>query len=51
MNGSVKGYDEYASDGQFSPEVAQQALLVVTPEHGITMGTGIIVQDRDKEGW
>lgn len=51
MNGSGKGYDEYASDGQFSPELAQQALLVVTPEHGITIGTGIILQDRDREGW
>lgn len=51
MNGSLKGYDEYASDGQFSPEPAQQALAVVTPEHGITITAPILVQDRDKEGW
>lgn len=51
MNGSIKGYDEYAKDRKFAPEIAQQALMVVTPEHGITVTAPIFVGDRDKEGW
>lgn len=51
MNGSLKGYDEYASDGQFAPEPSQQALMVVTPEHGITVQAPVICGDRDAEGW
>lgn len=51
MNGSIKGYDEYAKDGKFAPEIAQQALLVVTPEHGITVTAPVFVADRDAEGW
>ncbi len=35
VNGSLKGYDEYAKDGGFQTERAQQALFVVTPERGI----------------
>jgi hypothetical protein len=51
MNGSLKGYDEYASDGQFAPEPAQQALMVVTPEHGITVTAPVICTKRSEEGW
>lgn len=51
MNGSLKGYDEYASDGQFSPEPAQQALLVVTPEFGVTVTAPVFVEKRSVEGW
>lgn len=51
MNGSLKGYDEYASDGQFSPEPAQQAFMIVTPEHGITVQAPIFVSKRSEEGW
>ena len=51
MNGSLKGYDEFASDGQFAPEPAQQALMVVTPEHGITIEAPVFVVDREAEGW
>lgn len=51
MNGSIKGYDEYAKDGKFAPEIAQQALMVVTPEHGITVTAPIFVADRDAEQW
>lgn len=51
MNGSLKGYDEYASDGQFSPEPAQQALMVVTPEHGITVTAPVLVAKASAEGW
>jgi predicted phosphodiesterase len=35
VNGSLKGYDEYAKDGGFGFERPQQALFFVTPEHGI----------------
>lgn len=51
MNGSLKGYDEYASGWQFQPEKAQQALVVVTPEHGISMVAPVFCQNRDREGW
>lgn len=51
MNGSVKGYDEYARAGHFLPEEPQQALMVVTPEYGITNQTPVFVAKRDSEGW
>jgi hypothetical protein len=50
-NGSIKGYDEYARGRKFKPERPQQALLLCTPEHGITFDTPIFVQDRKAEGW
>lgn len=51
MNGSLIGYNEYARAGKFTPEPAQQALMVVTPEHGITVQAPVLVQSRSKEGW
>lgn len=51
MNGSVKGYDEYARGWHLTPEPPQQALMVVTPEHGVTQHVAIRVSDRDAEGW
>lgn len=51
MNGSLKGYDEYARAWHFRPEPAQQALMVCTPEHGITVQAPVIVQKRASEGW
>jgi predicted phosphodiesterase len=36
INGSVKGYDEYAYQSNFGFEPPQQALFVVHPEFGIT---------------
>ena len=35
VNGSLKGYDEYAKDGGFGFERPQQQLFIVTPERGI----------------
>lgn len=35
VNGSLKGYDEYARDGGFGFERPQQALFIVTPERGV----------------
>lgn len=51
MNGSLKGYDEYAKGLNLKPEPPQQALFVVTPEHGPTMHAPILVVDRKVEGW
>ena len=36
INGSVKGYDEYASQNNFAYEPPQQALFIVHPEVGCT---------------
>jgi hypothetical protein len=51
MNGSLKGYDEYARSGGFIPEDPQQALMLVTPENGITMNVPVFVADHVREGW
>lgn len=37
INGSTKGMDEYAWLNNFGAEPPQQALAVVTPEHGVTV--------------
>jgi hypothetical protein len=36
-NGSLKGLDEYAHQGNFGYEPPQQALWLTHPEHGITI--------------
>ena len=51
MNGSVKGFDEYARGLSLKPEPPQQALFVVDPDHGPTMYAPIHVGDRKAEGW
>lgn len=51
INGSLKGYDEYAAISGFGFEPPQQAFAVVTPEHGITWRGPILVADRAKERW
>lgn len=51
VNGSLKGYDEYAALHNFSPEPAQQAMWLVTPEHKVTWSAPVFVTDRAKEGW
>lgn len=50
VNGSLKGYDEYAMTNNFTPEVAQQGWFVTTPEHGVTMQAPIIAQSSS-EPW
>lgn len=35
INGSLKGYDEYAKNSKFGFEPPQQSLFIVTPERGI----------------
>lgn len=52
MNGSLKGYDEFARRHHFKPEPAQQALMVCTPERGITTQAPVFVAgDHKSEGW
>jgi hypothetical protein len=41
INGSMKGYDEYARGNAFAYERAKQLLFVVTPERGIMQRTSI----------
>lgn len=42
MNGTPKGYDEYASSHDFMPEPPQQALWIEHPERGTIMQTKIL---------
>lgn len=51
INGAMKGWDEYAAVSGFKFEVPQQALALVTPEHGITWQAPVFCMDRKKEGW
>lgn len=51
VNGSGKGFDEYARGKGFEPEEPQQALMIVTPEYGVSVQAPIFVGDREAEGW
>lgn len=51
INGSLKGYDEYAMVSNFGFEQPQQALAVVTPERGITIQAPVFCMDRKREKW
>lgn len=51
VNGSSKGYDEYAATNNFAPEKPQQAMWLTTPEQGVTMAAPIFVGDPVTEGW
>lgn len=51
VNGSLKGYDEYAFTQNFGFEVPSQAAWLMTPEHGKTWTAPIFSQDREAEGW
>jgi hypothetical protein len=51
INGSLKGYDEYAYTENFGFEPPQQALWLMTPEHGRTWTAPILPMDRTKEKW
>lgn len=48
VNGSLKGYDEYAYTNNFGFEQPQQALWLTHPKHGITFRMPVYV-DRDKQ--
>jgi hypothetical protein len=51
VNGSLKGWDEYAAVSNFSYEVPQQAAWLMVPGHGKTWTAPIFSQDRATEGW
>ena len=51
INGSTKGTDEYAWLNNFGHEPPQQALAVVTPEHGITLQAPVFCMNRKAEKW
>jgi hypothetical protein len=48
VNGSLKGYDEYAYNNNFGFEQPQQALWVTHPKYGITYRAPVYV-DRKRE--
>jgi hypothetical protein len=51
VNGSLVGYDEYAFLNNFGYEVPQQAMWLMTPEHGRTFTAPVFCQDPVAEGW
>ena len=57
VNGSLKGYDEYAASGNFGFERPQQALWITHPTHGITFSMPVHVdsapaaQKREWVSW
>ena len=51
INGSMKGFDEYASISNFGFEVPQQAMWITTPERGVTWHFVVQPADRKYEGW
>lgn len=51
VNGSLKGYDEYASISNFGFEVPQQAFWISTPERGPVFHVAIQPMNRSREGW
>jgi len=44
VNGSLKGYDEYAYNNNFGFEAPQQALWITHPRHGITYRSPVYVE-------
>lgn len=51
MNGSMKGYDEFAFTKRYEPERPSQAMWITTPENGLTFSMPIYCADRESEGW
>ena len=48
INGSLKGYDEYALGHSFDFELPQQSLWVTTPERGKTISAPIYVMSQEE---
>lgn len=51
VNGTTKGYDEYAFTSNFGYEPPSQAMFLMTPEHGKTFTAPVFCADRKREGW
>lgn len=49
INGSLKGYDEYALGHSFDFELPQQSLWVTTPERGKTISAPIYVMSQEEK--
>lgn len=49
VNGSLKGYDEYAASNNFKFESPRQALWITHPEHGITFSMPVYVERRERD--
>ena len=50
VNGSLKGYDEFAMNSNFGFQPPQQSFWLTDPDHGITLRAPIRVLS-DAEGW
>lgn len=48
INGSLKGYDEYAFDSNFGFEPPRQTLFIVDPKHGVTITAPVHVQSKEE---
>ena len=48
VNGSLKGYDEYAYANNFGFEPPRQALWLTHPEHGITFSMPVYVDRKER---
>lgn len=51
INASLKDYDEYAFQNNFSFEAPQQVLFLVTPEHGPSFHMPIQWANKREERW
>lgn len=51
VNGSTKGYDEYAYHHSFNFEQPKQAFWITTPEYGVTFPFELMVGNRKLEKW
>lgn len=51
VNGSLKGFDEYAAVSNFVPERAQQAMWLTAPNQGVTFAAPVFCDDKKAEGW
>lgn len=51
VNGSLKGYDEYAATENLGFEEPAQALFLMTPEHGRSWTAPVLPGNRKREGW
>jgi hypothetical protein len=49
VNGSLKGYDEYAWANNFAFERPRQALFITHPQHGITISMPVNLDDTAKQ--
>ena len=50
VNGSLKGYDEYANQNNFPYEPPRQALWITHPQHGITFSAPVNVERKKVVG-